>query len=226
MLPIRANINCRLLLCCLAVTCLSGCFKMGLVENYAPLISAHQLEGRGRPSTEEPSGERSRILVLRPTHSAAKHQSLGHQYVLGFIPATRLYLEQGAEDFVFETVLEQLQLEGHDVLTAGPEAVAAMVQIFEPHHIVGIDINSLSATAYDGFLVRIASADASITYTTYHLSHSGKLAASASSSFDRKRKLTKQSARAPILSELLKDAVGDTLSAFVESPEIQFPSRR
>ena len=113
MLPIRANINCRLLLCCLAVTCLSGCFKMGLVENYAPLISAHQLEGRGRPSTEEPSGERSRILVLRPTHSAAKHQSLGHQYVLGFIPATRLYLEQGAEDFVFETVLEQLQLEGN-----------------------------------------------------------------------------------------------------------------
>lgn len=98
-----------------------------------------------------------------------------------------------------------------------------MVQIFEPHHIVGIDINSLSATAYDGFLVRIASADASITYTTYHLSHSGKLAASASSSFDRKRKLTKQSARAPILSELLKDAVGDTLSAFVESPEINFP---
>lgn len=204
---------------------LSSCFKMGLVENYAPLISAHPSGVRAHTSNREPSGHRSLVLVLKPSLGEAE-EIIGHQYVLGFIPATRLYVQQGVKDYVYETVLEQLQLEGHDVLTADESTAARAASIFEPNHIIKAEIGSISTTAYDGLLMRIASASASIDYTSFSVNKRGELEASGDVTFERTRRLTKRSARAPILSALLEDTIADTLSDFAKSPEISIQSRR
>lgn len=212
---------------CSAAAACSGCFSMGLVENYAPLVSAAARQER-LPAAAAPSREstRSRILLIAPPAETAEHETLGHQYILGILPVTSLYVEQGSRDFAREAILEQLQLEGHDVLTAPPESAALALELFRPNHIIEPEINHLSASAYDVFLLRIASASADVRYSLLRPDSSGAITVSASLPIAENRRLIKKTARAPLLSALLDDVVRQTVTELLQNPVFAAAARR
>ena len=102
-----ANLTKKPLPCllCLLLT-YSGCLPMGLPEYVAHIPVKHsRIAGVGAPTA----------LIIQDTFGSrlSNPETLGHQYIFGFIPATSLYAQHGLDAALTELLLDVLTQQGY-----------------------------------------------------------------------------------------------------------------
>lgn len=102
---------------------------------------------------------RSNAFVLLGTHSYDDKfagLSLGHQFLLGFIPFTRVFLEHGPERFLTEVFIQVLLDEGHRVLEVPASQMRGVPPQVPLSAALTLSVEELRVNAYDAVFFRIA----------------------------------------------------------------------
>lgn len=137
------------LLCC----GLSGCFSYGLPE-----VPAQFAAGR----TQLNSAQVPDILLVSNCAAALdsgefarrKKTRLGHQFILGIIPMTSLFLQHGAECLAEDAALQYFAEQGLTTAVVSADGLPAWSARVHPESMLQIALKDFSANAYDLIVVR------------------------------------------------------------------------
>ena len=137
-----------------------GCVPYGLPE----IISEpHGVAGKARLTRGERRHRRPQVLLITPSHRSIVprkedtpvRETIGHQYLLGMIPFTRLFLQHTKESLVIETALKLVGELGADPLVVARDHATKVAHHVQPRAIVAPSLSDLSIVAYDAFFFRL-----------------------------------------------------------------------
>jgi len=122
-------------------------------------------------------GFSKKILLLSTENSIqsagaqakAKRTNLGSQYVLGFIPLTRIYFEHGPQQLVTETALDELIAVGYETFIGNISSATELTKAIRPDKILSISLKDLRINAFDLFFLRKLSISGSLLYREHSL---------------------------------------------------------
>lgn len=143
----------------LPIACLAmaSCFPMGVPEHFS---EAEKLSDTPYRSLSAHSSAANPVTILiRPPISTENRdrEIIGHQYLLGIFPVTRLYFEHSASDLLYELLLDELQLRGFTVYelpqntTVIPNALSGYEPVFH------FTLNDFRVNAFDAIFLRLLS---------------------------------------------------------------------
>jgi len=181
--------------CCLV---LSGCISHGLPEPVSGFVlSDSRLNKVVTPDT---------VALLRsPEQESGKSQTLGNQYLLGFIPLTSTYFEHGKQQLVEEALIDLMAKEGFRVAEVSKEDLEELAASTPLHSIFEANTHELSTNAWDLLFIRKLTVSAEINLTFYNPTFTSTL-------------LPVLSERVEISeSSFLPQAQGPRISSFVEA---------
>ena len=128
---------------------LSACFKVGIPERfYSYQIKQEKLNSISYPH----------VFIMLPNRLEAygldeskSDQILGHQFILGFMPFTSLYLEHGVDSFFLEAIVQYCH-------TQGIMPVIVSKRLVEAYKLNAINFKgNLDVTVYDLIFSRLLS---------------------------------------------------------------------
>ncbi|HQH26991.1 MAG TPA: hypothetical protein PLP17_06305, partial [Oligoflexia bacterium] len=145
---------------------LSGCFRYGLPEYFFGVkpLAAEQPAGRRAFSDAPPAEIRQSSVVIVTAQKSMllpvkdkRLDVLGHQFLFGFIPLTRLFFEHGPSSAVLELAIDVFAQAGYAVHVADETVLAQVVEAADPALIIDLKLDEMSINAYDAFFFRILS---------------------------------------------------------------------
>jgi len=153
------------------------------------------------------------LLATKSFDDPKAGDSLGHQYLLGFFPLTRVFVEHGAERFVEEIFIEKLLNEGHRVAEVSVAQLGHMNLGVPVSAAILPSIEDLSVSAYDAIFFRIADVSATIqlTYLSTENFRPIRQESYSVNEFDYRRQ-----AQAPVLSSMLRRGCGDAAESLLK----------
>lgn len=102
-------------------------------------------------------------LLLRSAEPPVSPEILGYQFILGFIPMTRLYFEHGLNASVEEATLAVMQEQGYATFVVESGSFSRAVSAVRPRIILSTGVSDLSLHAYDAFFFRVLSLNGTLT---------------------------------------------------------------
>jgi hypothetical protein len=182
--------------------CLIGCFSMELSEHISPAASS-PIMNNNMPIAI--------VLSNKDNVNHSKPKILGHQYILGIIPFTNLFLQHSPEQLVLEMTIERLQNYGFRVFITDKNHVSLAGNTIQPSIIIEPVINSVKINAYDAIFYRILNANVTLQFEYSKLSNSGLITPTRHYIVEKSKKRYKQFAYSPALSLLLEQTVGEAI---------------
>jgi len=197
---------------------------MGMPELYAAESQSEmQTMSQARLSSQS---YRPAALVILPDSedpynldSNLDEASLGYQYLLGFIPFTRLYFEHGLSNFLTEVSLQSFIAQGFQTFTTNRKNLDHVLAQICPFTSARINVDTFNVNAYDLFLTRKLAVSSDATLQAWVRSGAGGVIEKRypieieSSSF-------KKYALAPSLAYAAESAVVDKIDEMLSSEKI------
>jgi hypothetical protein len=112
-------------------------------------------------------GNSERSLLASPPSSGG--EILGFQYVLGFIPLTRLYYQRGVERLSHELLADLLYNQGASPYAVSERYAALAARTLRPRQILRMQVSEPSVDGFDAFFFRYLSVDANVELSTLEL---------------------------------------------------------
>lgn len=137
----------------------TGCFPYGLPEAPSQVRSGGASPGlTGRFSPPRPPDV---LLVSRCAEElspeafrANRAERLGHQFIIGIIPLTSLYLQHGSRCALEEAALEFFARQGLSAVTIGAQDLPNWQSAVHPRTALSLELLDFSVNAYDLLLIR------------------------------------------------------------------------
>ena len=140
---------------CLLLPCFSGCIRTAIPEYYSGLQSG----GTPSPGNSQRALRRVQasptIIFVRKDLVPEPDLTIGHQYLLFFLPFTSLYFPEGAQREMEELAMEVLTEKGNLVLTLNEKDAAELPLGPDTPSVYRIDLQSPRLNAFDVFFFRI-----------------------------------------------------------------------
>lgn len=103
------------------------------------------------------------VFIVRPSNAEEHHrESLGHQYVFGIFPVTRLFLEHGAESDLTEMLVDTVAQEGLSPILVSEKAAPEIFKTLNAPFFIRSSLRAMSVNAYDMVFVRNVSVDGAL----------------------------------------------------------------
>lgn len=174
------------------------------------------------PISPPSGGSAPAALLLRAEQARVEPETLGYQFVLGFLPLTRLYLEHGINASVEEATLAVLQEQGYAPFIVGKKSFARAVSVIRPRLILSTNVSDVSLHAYDLIFLRVLSLDGTLTVS--RISSNGILANSYSLPIKEKR--YRKHAHAPAMASILEANLRNGMRELLADKRVGRQSRR
>ena len=172
-----------------------SCFRMGMPERFstategasAPSMSVGSSIVNNSSALERLLNRRAlagTAVVVLPNGFAAAYgigataqpKILGHQWVFGVIPLTRLFFQHNAESVMLESLRDVLQEERFRCLLVAEADLPSVVPLVRPDLIISPRLKEVSVSAYDVFFFRVVSLGAELTLDLMEWEATGKSA--------------------------------------------------
>jgi hypothetical protein len=203
----------ELILAVAALCCMSACLPYGLPEYISGMKSSLNTGRNNKtakdrfPLAKTGAGTRRAVLVAGEEESARTQDSFGHQFLLGVIPFTSLYLEHGVDSLLHETAVDALETSGYLPYLVKEEDLYSAVQLLSPQLILRPTVSSLSLNAYDALFFRILSVSGGLSLYCYQLENNGLLSNNLCVRDEISKREIKAYAHGPALASVLEQGM-------------------
>jgi len=202
---------------------MSGCFRVGLPEYFcevgsgAPAASAFTpFRARLKSSLERSSPLAA--VVTADQQEDERTSSLGHQYLLGILPFTRVFAQHGVSSFAEEVAGRILTERGYRVVYV-PRKTLARTLFEMPLSLIVAPRPEVRVNAFDLFVVRMAAISGEVACDFYSPSSLGLMRTGKG---EVEESEYRKQAQAPVLADLLERS----LRSGIEKCLRQAPSLR
>ena len=202
---------------------LSGCFRVGLPEYFCEVGSASPAASalqpfRGRLQSALERSSPIAVVVTSSDNDDVKASSVGHQFLLGIFPFTRVFAQHGVSTFAEELAGRVLAERGYRVLFVPRETLGQT--LFEvPVNLIVAPRPEVRVNAFDLLVVRLADVSGEVACDFYSPSSLGMMRTGKSAVEENEYR---RQAQAPVLADLLSRS----LRSGIENCLRQAPSLR
>jgi hypothetical protein len=160
---------CRFVGICFLLVHFTACLRVGIPEYVS---SGAVIESRvGRPSgaarletylSRLGQHEPSAALLVHPQPADWGTPTVGHQYLLGFIPFTSVFLQHGAGIFFDEVATDVLRENGYQVLAVN-EGARHLLPLLRPELVLQTGVKDFRLNGFDAIFFRIVTLRGELT---------------------------------------------------------------